>query len=192
MTSIGRVRRSTNPHPSAGYAVSSTGSAPNTAHSVNCARSLDHETQRKQRLTRRARGPVYNPRLDRPSAISPWRPSIHAASSHSHSSGGTSARLSRSAGIAFRACSRGSPAPRRGPWPRRAEGQRIEPREKPGQQIIGRDSPLHDQLAVLVEALDPAVERAVPGDRGTARRREHHRRVPAAAKLSAPALLRRR
>jgi hypothetical protein len=48
--------------------------------------------------------------------------------------------------------------------------------------MVGRHAPLQQQLAVLVEALDPAVDRAIEGDGRKPRRRELQRRVPRARK----------
>src|SRR5207302_10876455 len=48
--------------------------------------------------------------------------------------------------------------------PRQREALGIEPGEQPSQQLVARHAPLGDQLAIAIDLLDAAVDRAVEGD----------------------------
>ena len=56
------------------------------------------------------------------------------------------------------------------PW--RGKAVRIEAREQPHQQALARHAPLSDQLALMIDLLDPAVDGAIEGERGQAADRE--------------------
>ena len=101
--------------------------------------------------------------------------------SNGHSSSGTSSKLAIRPGSSMRSpFARVAAGECVGLRCGRAEIERVEARDEPGEQARAGDSPLHHKLAVPVVALDAAVDRPVEPDGGKARRAQPERMVPGA------------